>query len=146
MDSSDDLVTVAVPRRRLLDVYRLLAEEPGSESPGAVVDDGRFDRALIERAYRESPDSMRRFFKYLADRPGRMVPNTELVSHMGITRPKLAGALGAFGRRWRNRYRQGDGKWFFEAEWQPEDGSGEWKWHYGVSTDVAEIVKDVASS
>lgn len=96
--------------------------------------------ALIRRAYEESPPAMMRFLDYLTAHAGRLVSNDEVADAMGVSRPQLAGVLGAFGRRWANRYQQRNSKWFFDAEWVADGASGEWKWHYRMPTDVADVI------
>ena len=103
-------------------------------------------RELMERAYRESPASMRTFLEYLTDHAGRLVPNSEIVSEMGISRRQLAGMLGAFGRRWANRYQQRATKWFFDAEWAEDPDSGEWKWHYRMPEPNARLIAATRST
>jgi hypothetical protein len=94
---------------------------------------------LIERAYRESPPAMKQFLEYLTDQAGRHVPNEEVAAAIGVSRPQLAGVLGAFGRRWANRYAMRNAKWFFDADWMT-DASGATKWHYRIARDSAEII------
>ncbi len=101
------------------------------------------DEPLVRRAIEESPDSMKRFLVYLASEANRMVPNYEVADTIGLTRPQMAGMLGAFGRRWASRYAQGDAKWFFDAQWRPETGTDEWNWHYGVTEHVAAVIRAV---
>ena len=102
-----------------------------------------FDETLVRRAISESPDSVVRFLSYLAKEPGRMLPNYEIADTLGMTRHQMAGMLGAFGHRWVSRYTQGDAKWFFDAQWLPEVGTDDWKWHYGVTDEVADVIRDV---
>lgn len=100
---------------------------------------------LVERAYRESPPAMKRFLDYLTDHSGRHVPNDEVAQETAITRPQLAGVLGAFGRRWANRYQKRNSKWFFDAEWMADSGNGDWKWHYRMPEEAAQIIRRARS-
>lgn len=100
--------------------------------------------SLVERAYRESPPAMVKFLDYLARRPERFVSNDELAAAVGIRRPQLAGVLGAFGRRWANRYQQRSAKWFFDAQWMEDRESGTWKWHYRMPSGAAEIIRSAS--
>jgi len=130
----------AIPRDALeLTALRTSAPAPTTPEQRDV------DAALVRRAFSESADAMRRFLSYLADNPSRLIPNHEIAESLGVSRPQLAGMLGAFGRRWANRYAQADGKWFFDAQWRIELGTEEWKWHYGVTDEVAGIIRSVES-
>lgn len=100
---------------------------------------------LIERAYRESPPAMKRFLDYLTAHAGRQIPNHEVADGIGVSRPQLAGVLGAFGRRWANRYQQRNSRWFFDAEWIAGTADGDWKWHYRMPAEAAEIIKRAAT-
>ena len=147
----DELVMVAVPKRRLIDVYELLgrpaqpknepgglqaviqAEQKGSFPMDAVITE--WPRELVERAYRESPASMKKVFRYLADHAGERVPITDIAKAVGYTRPQLAGALGAFGRRVKNRYRHTT--WPFAAEWDNDVNM----WFYTMQPTEADAVR-----
>jgi hypothetical protein len=98
---------------------------------------------LIRRAYEESPPAMKRFLDYLTEHAGRYVPNDEVADAVGVSRQQLAGVLGAFGRRWANRYQQRHAKWFFDAEWMADATNGDWKWHYRMPTDAVGLIRSV---
>jgi hypothetical protein len=50
----------------------------------------------------------------------------------------MSGMLGAYGRRWKNRYHHGsDAKWPFKAEWDYVNGMA----IYSMSSPVAKIIK-----
>jgi hypothetical protein len=85
--------------------------QTGPTTPAGVA----WPRDLIERAYRESPDTMKKVFGHLAIHPGERVPVTDVAKVVGYTRKQLAGALGAFGVRVKHRY--GQPTWPFTAEW-----------------------------
>jgi hypothetical protein len=133
---------VPVPEDRVHEVYRLLANQPTSEaaSGSSVVRTAEPpaapDEALIVRAYRESPDAMRRFIEYLAEHPGIEVSSRQVAKDLGMTWNQLAGTLGAFGRRWKNRYRA-ERKGFFEDRWNFEESHQQ----YRMPTDVAAVIK-----
>jgi hypothetical protein len=84
---------------------------------------------------------MKRFLDYLTDRVGRQIPNDEIAEAIGVTRPQLAGVLGAFGRRWANRYQQRNAKWFFDADWMADPETGDSKWHYRMPEESAEVIR-----
>lgn len=135
---------VPVPEDRLQEVYAVLGR-PGGEgnstasspqSPPGGNDDSPIDAALIVRAYRESPPSVVKFLDYLAEHPDETISSNDLAKHMGLTWNQLAGVLGAFGRRWKNRYQQ-KGKWFFDNAWNFEEGHQD----YTMPAAVADIIK-----
>ncbi len=142
--NNEELINVPVPRSRLLEVYGLLGRPaPGSSGGNTGLtneaesdSEERWHDALLARAYRESSPKMKGMLDYLADRPGVRVTSAEVAKAISYTRPQLAGVLGAFGRRWKNRYRQ-NGPWFFSAEWSPTDEM----WVYWMTQDVARVIK-----
>lgn len=117
----------------------------GESSAGAHVPTDPASPELIARAYRESPPAMKRFLDYLADRADAPIPNDQVAEGIGVSRPQLAGVLGAFGRRWANRYQRRGAKWFFDADWMADDGSGEWKWHYRMPVEAAQVIRTARS-
>ena len=107
LDFAMKLVMDAIAQPIVFDVpAELPAVNPTPASP-----------ALIKRAYDESPPAMKRFLEYLTDQADRPIPNDEVAEGIGLSRPQLTGMLGAFGRRWANRYQMRNAKWFFDAEW-----------------------------
>jgi hypothetical protein len=79
---------------------------------------------------------MKAFLDYLVDRPERRVAATEVGEAIGYDRSQVAGLLGAFGRRWKNRY-QNDGPWFVRSEWDTDNGM----WLYWIDNPVAHILR-----
>lgn len=143
---SEEFVNVLVPKSRVLEVYALLGQPEGSPvHGGSGGDSGRpvegkgYDRALFERAYRESSPHMKRLLEYLADNPGRMIPSGELAEAIGYDRSQLAGVLGAFGRRWKNRYKN-PGHWPFRAD-NPVEFDGYWA--YWMEPEEVEIINEI---
>jgi hypothetical protein len=136
---AEEFVNILVPKSRVLEVYRLLGQSgsangvaPSESSPPG---ERKYGRDLIERAYRESPESMKRFFNFLADNAGREVSSEQIARAIGRTRPQLAGVLGAFGRRWKRRYRN-PGPWPLTASWNGDVGM----WLYVMTTEDAEVI------
>ena len=116
-----DIVMVPVPVDRLLDVYRLLGAPALAAAHDSATRGVLDESALLRRAYRESPpETMRAALDYLAERPGRSVSSSELAASIRRTTHQLAGVMGAFGRRWANRYGMAGQSWFFE--WDPVSG------------------------
>ena len=141
---------VPVPEDRLQEVYAVLGRPRGEEgaagsapsappSPGGD-GDSSLDSALIARAYRESSPAMAKFLDYLADHPDETISSVTLAEHMELTWNQLAGVLGAFGRRWKNRYQQ-QGKWFFGAYWNYAQGNQD----YTMPSAVADVIKRARS-
>lgn len=144
--SNDDLVTVQVPRSRLLEVYALLGRPQAADQEADSVTEETggpsvWPDALVARAYRESSPKMKAFLDYLADRPDARLKAAELADAVGYKPHQFAGLLGAFGRRTKNRYRNPGGHWFFGAEWS----SDEWSWIYWMPVEVAEVIKSQRS-
>jgi len=68
--------------------------------------------------YRESPKPMKTFLAHLAKHAGQEFTAAEMAKAIERTRNQLAGVLGAFGRRCKNRYRWT--KWPFFAYWDSD--------------------------
>jgi hypothetical protein len=117
----------------------------GASSGEAYIPTDPTSPELIARAYRESPPAMKRFLDFLADRADVRIPNDHVAEGIGVSRPQLAGVLGAFGRRWANRYQKRNSKWFFDAEWTTDDSSGDWKWHYRMPAEAAQVIRSARS-
>jgi hypothetical protein len=98
-------VQIAVPEDRVLDVYAFLL---GKDQNGAT-----WTPALLERMYLESPMPMQQFLVTLAKRAGTVHTAEEMAEAIGRSRSQLAGVLGAYGRRVKNRY--GMEHWPFET-------------------------------
>lgn len=140
-----EFVSIPVPVDRVQEVYELLAR-PKAQQPEArkasgedALEDGGLteaDRDILVRAYRESQETMRTVFKYLAERAGHSVLMTELAAGVGRTPRQMSGALGAFGRRFANRYAKDGAKWPFAAWWDYERGM----MVYRLSPEAAEVV------
>jgi hypothetical protein len=90
---------------------------------------------MIMRAYKESPATMKRFLRHLANAAGKTFTSEELGTAVGYSSRQQAGMLGAFGNRVKQRY--GKATWFFAADRAPETGS----FVYRMDARAAKIVK-----
>lgn len=142
---STNLVMVPVPEDRVMEVYALLARAKGAvdQQPSAIAAATEAeaapstDEALIARAYRESPPAMQRFLDYLVDRPGEWVSSRAAGKEIGLGWNQVAGVLGAFGRRWHNRYQQPKNRFFFDHRWNHEKNHQD----YRMPESAAEVIK-----
>jgi hypothetical protein len=123
---SDDYVQVPVPARWVHHVYARLAElaaaEAGDSVPSAQAkppEKPELDKALVRRMYKESQAPHRKLMLYLANHPDRWFYTPDLASHLRIEKGSrgLAGMLGAFGRRSKNRY---GGQTPWETDWDQD--------------------------
>jgi len=137
---TDDLVNVPVPRQYLSQVYGFIARLDAGEGevvsaesvhlttkevngPGAsTVDVDAWTPSRLRRMVDDSPPAMLQILKALAERSGESLTIGELAKAI---RPDadwntVAGTLGAFGRRVRNRY--GLESWPFESRYDYEVG------------------------
>ena len=117
----DEYINVPVPAELVPDVYRFIAERAAKTSPlpAQADDEGAvWDATVLQRAYIESPPAMRAVFDYLASRAGENVPITDVADGIQRKRESMKGILGAFGRRWKNRYKLG--AWPFKGVWDHE--------------------------
>ena len=150
----EDIVMVPVPRKYLEVVYRAMGEagvqqdqpETAKNTPAASENSGDSDWSPEEliRAYRESPPPMRTVLNRLAENAGEAVTGSELVEEVYGDEDsrgyrKLPGALGAFGRRVKNRY--GKSSWPFTSRWD----YGEKEMHYEMDKWSAEHIKKAIS-
>ena len=113
--SSEDLVSVMVPKRHLSKVYGFVARldevtptsAEASEPQSASVYD-EWTPSRIRTAVQESPPAMKHILRALAERPEEWVSTNELaqaITHKPNADWKtVAGTLGAFGRRVKSRY------------------------------------------
>jgi hypothetical protein len=143
-----EYVSIPVPVDRVQEVYELLGRPKGSagsvsepEEPAGRKEYKAPDTGLVQRAYRESADAMRKVFIHLAANPDRVVPMDELAKAVGYTGPsEMAGAMGAFGRRWKNRYHGGkDAWWPFDSWWDYERNM----MVYRMPAAVADAIKSI---
>jgi len=77
-----------------------------------------WNRDLVQRAYRESADQMRRLLRFLGDQPNVEVSSYELADAIGARFGwnTVAGMLGAFGRRSVNRYGRDEPMWEYRFD------------------------------
>ena len=145
---SQEYINLPVPADRIQEVYELLARPKGSTAPAAATPvtgqggavEPALDTAVLARAYRESPDTMKKVFDHLADNADHIVPMEDLAQAVGYHPHQMAGALGAFGRRWKNRYHKGeDVKWPFKAWWDFDRNTMVYK----MSAEAAEVIKGI---
>lgn len=136
------LVSILVPEELVLDVYRLIGGTPASS--GGPPSQG-WSPEQIRRAFAESPPAMKAIFTVLASRPDRDLviedfegPVSKAVGKKYGHR-QLMGALGAFGRRCKNRYRK---PWPFEAPWN----DARKQVLYRMSRDVAKVITEAAKN
>lgn len=92
-----------------------------SAVPGGAAEEGfvhGWNRDLVQRAYRESADQMRRLLRFLADQPNVEVSSYELADAIGAKFGwnTVAGMLGAFGRRSVNRYGRDEPMWEYRFD------------------------------
>lgn len=118
---SDDLVNVLVPRKHLSRVYGLIAELDGGtvtpaipSTPGLAPADRQLDEwtpSRIRKMVDQSDTAMRAILKELATHAGEWRSTADLAAAIGSKANgskadwnTVAGTMGAFGRRLKNRY------------------------------------------
>jgi len=138
-----DYVSVPVPSELVPEVYALISahmvnkgngsravEDPSSGEASSALSD-----ELLKRIWDESGVTMRKALKHLAQFPGQAIGAQDLTKAV-FGNPKghkLAGAMGAFGRRCQNRYK---GAKPFAVKWNVLSS----RWEYTMATDVASRV------
>lgn len=110
LPSAGDYVYVPVPADKVEAVLRFLLGLDGQESSAL--------EARVARVYRESDEHFRDLLRLLAEHPGEAHSTAWIADRLGLASGagSLAGMLGAYARRAKNRY---DGFWPFERLYNP---------------------------
>lgn len=147
MSSKDeDYVQIPVPRKHLTRIYGYIGSLDGLTGTDEVpttatepAEEKTWDHLLIARQFNESPDSMKKFQKYLAAHPGQEFSTPEMATGLGVAGGwnSIAGALGAYGRRVKNRY--GMSSFPFESRWDHATGTA----RHSMTPEVAEIINSL---
>lgn len=126
---SQEFVYVPVPIRRVEEVFRLLASLPRDTAEASDPE------RVVRRIFLESEENFRALLRFLAGRPGQSIGTAEAADALGLPNgaASLAGMLGAFARRSKNRY---DGFWPFERLYNPAQDRAELM----MESEVAAIV------
>ncbi|MGI8519653.1 MAG: hypothetical protein ACR2MC_03425 [Actinomycetota bacterium] len=104
------IVNVAVPEAHLGEVYALLGrlskDEPAAPEASKSDQDWWTEKRL-RRAFEESSPAQQAILRAMAEANGKWISVSEVAAQVGdkYDWSSLAGALGAFGRRSRNRYK-----------------------------------------
>jgi len=146
---SDEYVQVPVPKRYVTQVYGFIAsldqQDPTEAKPLPVVllesaldPYNGWSEDLIRKQYKQSPETMKKFQKVLAEHPDKEYTSEELANAIGLEYGwnSIAGALGAYQRRIQNRY--GMKTWPFSASYDADGHS-----YFSVSPQVAEIIRSL---
>lgn len=104
------LVNVAVPEGYLGEVYALLgrlAKDEPTAPEASKSDQDWWTEKRLRRAFEESSPSQQAILRAMAQANGKWISVSEVAAKVGAEYDwnSLAGALGAFGRRCRNRYK-----------------------------------------
>lgn len=142
------LVNVPVPLKVLPDVYgfisRLYGPASGPESvavePTSPEEGDEWPRDLIVRQYQESQPAMKRFLDHLTAHPDVWISTLEMADALDAAHGwnTIAGMLGAYGRRVKNRYRRST--FPFEVKWDYDANRS----NYRMSSEVAKIIRSLA--
>lgn len=130
---SNAYVMVPVPPHLVPVVCKLVADDSNAAAQTAPSIPPTV--AILQRIWKESGPAMKKVFKVLIEAEGNTVTSKELaLSLYGNTKGhRLAGAMGAFGRRCKNRY---NGVRPFTASWNHTNGV----WEYTMPKDVADVL------
>lgn len=126
-----ETVDISVPVEWAVEVYAFVAQlaerkygVPGGQMPSTAASDEppvKLDTALVEQMYRDSLKPHKRLMLYLAEHPEQWLSTARIAAGLELEKgPKaLAGMLGAFSRRSKNRYHgltPWESRWIAEAE------------------------------
>lgn len=150
---NQELVPVLVPRHMVMDVYRWIAGQgQPAEHPAPTVTaaqpmvwpppraeaDMDWPEAEIAKMVKESPRAMICILRHLADNADTDIPTRDLaktITHKpDANSSTIAGTLGAYGRRVKNRHKRG---WPFSQRWD----EGDLCCFYRMPRQVAEMVQ-----
>lgn len=138
--TTDELVSVLIPRPMIAEVYGLVVEYERAVEPGETTskESGTLDEALVRRMYDESQPRHREFMKLLADHPEEWLYTNQIAAALKLPHgsSSAAGMLGAFGRRATHRY-GGLKPWV--SEWDP----AAYEARHTMTTEVAEIIRSL---
>ena len=100
--TTDELVSVLIPRSMMGEVYGLVVEYERAVQPGENAGDegsGAPDEALVRRMYNESQPRHREFMKLLAEHPDEWLYTSQVAEALKLPHgsSSAAGMLGAFG-------------------------------------------------
>lgn len=144
----EDLVSVLVPREHVLDVYAYIAQltdrgvaaSNGAKAPSPA----EWEPELLRRMFVESPPAMQDILNALAARPNEWLTAVDLAKSIrhkpDADANTVAGTLGAFRRRCRNRYGRAD--WPFSSQWDHVRS----RFLYSMTSEVAAEVRSAASA
>jgi len=116
--SNEELISVMVPKKHLTKVYGYIAQlergEPaqtqgeGEQGPAGARASDEWTPSRIRKMVQQSPPAMRDILRALAEHAGQWMTTEELAgaiqNNADADWKTVAGTLGAFGRRVRNRY------------------------------------------
>ncbi|HEV3035902.1 MAG TPA: hypothetical protein VGX72_14075 [Solirubrobacteraceae bacterium] len=138
--TTDELVSVLIPRPMMAEVYGLVVEYERAVELGETASDesGVMDEALVRRMYAESQPRHRELMKLLAEHPGEWLYTNQIASALKLPHgsSSAAGMLGAFGRRATHRY-EGLKPWV--SEWDP----AAYEARHTMTADVAKIIRSL---
>ena len=142
--SDEEWVTIAVPKSRVREFYRLILEQPRKSvansiwfEPEAQVDRGTAD--TVRRVYRESPAPLQRFLDLLASARTSGSPTEAVMEATGLESRQWPQQLSALKRRGKSRYHGQRGAWPFRGEKSYE--SGKQTWRYLMPVEYADIIR-----
>ena len=137
-----EFIYIPVPSEHVPAVYRLLAEADQTTtaspagSPADTLDPATIpDPELIRRMYRESYEGHKRLMVLLAKAPDEWTYTAEIATALDVAKGArgVAGMLGAFGRRSKNRYGH-------QKPWISEWDGGREEARHMMPAEVAKVV------
>jgi hypothetical protein len=137
-----EYVNVPTPKYLVPAVMALISHEMGLTTANKAYDTApkppkptQIDETLIKQVWNESGPVIRKVLKFLAANQGQVVTAAELAKEVfGASKGhRLSGAMGAFGRRSKNRYNKLKP---FTAKWNALNS----RWEYMMTADIAKMV------
>ncbi len=140
MPTSEEMISVLIPRPLLANVYGLVVQHEQGAQHEETDDEQPIgpDEALVKRMYTESEPRHRQLMKLLADQPDKWLYTSQVAEALKLPHgsKSAAGMLGAFGRRASHRY---DGAKPWVTEWDP----AAYEARHKMSVDIARIIRSL---
>jgi hypothetical protein len=142
-ESNDDFISVPVPARHVLAVYRLLADleeqsDADIESAGPKGDPAAWDTDKLTKLATttlSNTETVARVLDILCEEPGRQYDMQDLVNALPMEYYKLRGNLAAFTRHLNKHY--GSDAWPMHVQWRGDEAL------YSVDPETAALWKSV---
>jgi hypothetical protein len=156
--TTDDLVSVMVPRKHLSQVYGLIAKLDGGDASGSAAvpvptaptngngaESDEWTPSRLRKMLQQSPPAMKDLLRVMAQHPDQWLTTQQLAKaiqgNANADWKTVAGTMGAFGRRVKNRYALES--FPFEKRYDHEAKSKVYRMTGAMSAQVLQVLQEV---